>query len=130
MNIEHIALWTTNLEELRAFYMTYFAANSSEKYINQEKGFESYFLAFPSGETRLELMRVPDIKEIQTDGYSVYAGYIHLAISVGSVEKVNELTEKLREDGLKVIGEPRYTGDGYYESVILDPDSNQIEITI
>jgi lactoylglutathione lyase len=30
---------------------------------------------------------------------------------------------------LLLLGEPRRTGDGYYESVILDPEGNRIEIT-
>ena len=56
-------------------------------------------------------------------------GLTHLAISVGSREKVNKLTELIRENGFTVSGEPRTTGDGYYESVILDPEGNQVEIT-
>jgi len=43
---------------------------------------------------------------------------------------VNALTNQLREDGYAILGEPRTTGDGYYESVIQDPDGNRIEITI
>jgi len=54
----------------------------------------------------------------------------HLAISVGSKEKVDELTEKLRADGYTVAGNPRLTGDGYYESVVFDPEGNRIEITV
>ena len=30
--------------------------------------------------------------------------------------------------GFKIIGEPRTTGDGCYESVFLDPDGNRVEI--
>ena len=29
-----------------------------------------------------------------------------------------------------IEGEPRTTGDGYYESVVLDPEGNRIEITV
>ena len=32
-------------------------------------------------------------------------------------------------DGYPVISGPRVTGDGYYESCILDPEGNRIEIT-
>ncbi|HAK76335.1 MAG TPA: glyoxalase/bleomycin resistance/extradiol dioxygenase family protein, partial [Runella sp.] len=53
----------------------------------------------------------------------------HLAISVGSKEQVDRLTKKLQENEFQVVGEPRMTGDGYYESVILDPENNLIEIT-
>ena len=56
-------------------------------------------------------------------------GITHFAISVGSKERVDTLTEKLRLDGFEIVGEPRTTGDGYYESVVLDPDGNRIEIT-
>jgi lactoylglutathione lyase len=53
-----------------------------------------------------------------------------LAISVGSKEKVIALTEEIRQDGYVVYREPRTTSDGYFESVIEDPDGNLIEITI
>ena len=53
----------------------------------------------------------------------------HLAISLGSKEKVDTLTERLRKNGVRIIGEPRTTGDGYYESVIADPEGNLIELT-
>lgn len=53
-----------------------------------------------------------------------------MAISVGSKEDVDELTEQLREDGYTIFGEPRITGDGYYESVVLDPEGNHVEITL
>jgi lactoylglutathione lyase len=65
-----------------------------------------------------------------TTGFSEYMGIIHFAISVGSKEKVDSLTHQLRSDGYQIIGEPRTTGDGYYESVVLDPEKNRIEITI
>ncbi|WP_396632837.1 VOC family protein [Maribacter sp. R86514] len=52
------------------------------------------------------------------------------ALLVVSKEQVHVLTEKLRADGFTIAGEPRTTGDGYYESVVLDPEGNQIEITI
>ena len=49
-------------------------------------------------------------------------------MQLGSRENVNQLTERLRSDGYQVISEPRVTGDGYYESCILDPENNQIEL--
>jgi lactoylglutathione lyase len=57
-------------------------------------------------------------------------GLAHLAISVGSIQGVEELTGRLRKDGFEVVDGPRHTGDGYFESVVLDPDGNRIEITI
>ena len=57
-------------------------------------------------------------------------GFIHIAFSVGSKEKVDSLTDILKNDGYKVISGPRTTGDGYYESCIVGIEGNQIEITI
>lgn len=128
MYIEHIALWTNNLEEMKDFYLKYFGAKSNEKYFNPTKNFSSYFLSFEQG-CRLEIMQMPNIPESANDVYAQFTGLIHFAISVGCKEKVDSLTETLRNDGFEIIGKPRTTGDGYYESVILDPDQNRIEIT-
>lgn len=128
MKIEHIALWTKNLERLKDFYTTYFGAQANEKYINPTKGFESYFLSFASG-ARLELMSRPGV-EPRASIPEYPLGLSHLAISVDSKKQVNQLTHKLRDSGYAVISEARTTGDGYYESVIADPDGNLIEITI
>lgn len=125
MTIEHIAMWTKDLEKIREFYMKYFGAKSNDIYINSKKGFKSYFLEFESG-CRLEIMSKIDITEESNDKL---IGFTHLAFSTGSKEKVDELTEIIRNDGYIVTGEPRTTGDGYYESVILDPEKNKIEIT-
>ena len=130
MRIGHVAIWTTDLERLRSFYETYFQAEASNKYINPEKWFESYFLSFPSGGTRLELMRMPTVRELPNEAEGCFTGYTHLAVSVGSKEQVDTMTARLREDGFRVVDGPRHTGDGYYESCILDPDGNRVEITI
>ena len=122
--IDHIAIWVEDLEKMREFYCKYFDGVSNQKYENKIKGFESYFISF-DGATRIELMKRKDIEERI---YKEILGLAHLAFKVGSKEKVNELTEILRKDGYKIIGEPRTTGDGYYESVILDPEGNRIEL--
>ena len=128
MRIEHIAIWVTDLEMMRTFYERYFNALSGEKYYNPTKKFSSYFLRFTDG-ARLEIMHKPSIgKSSNID--TTRTGFIHFAMSVGSKEKVNSLTDELRADGYTINGEPRTTGDGYYESVVLDPEGNQIEITI
>lgn len=129
MHIEHIAVWTQDLERMKEFYETYFDATSNSLYVNQEKQFKSYFLMFDSG-ARLELMQRPDIKSVEKINHEEVYGYAHLAISVGSEEKVNWLTNKLQKNGYPVLDGPRRTGDGYYESVIVDPDGNRIEITV
>jgi len=127
MKIEHIALWTRDLEKMREFYQTYFHMKSGDRYENAKKGFASYFLSFDTG-ARIELMKKSDLPN---DGKHKqdFIGLTHFAISVGDETKVNAITEQLRKDGFEVTGEPRTTGDGYYESVILDPEGNRIEIT-
>ena len=122
--IDHIAIWVEDLEKMREFYCKYFDGVSNQKYENKIKGFESYFISF-NGAIRIELMKRKDIEERI---YKEILGLAHLAFKVGSKEKVNELTEIFRKDGYKIIGEPRTTGDGYYESVILDPEGNRIEL--
>ena len=128
MRIEHLAIWVIDLEASKKFYETYFDANSGQRYLNPSKQFTSYFLDFNSG-SRLELMHRPDITKV-LDQWKESIGLAHFAISVGSEEKVDSLTEQLRQDGFQILGEPRTTGDGYYESIALDPDGNKIEITV
>jgi lactoylglutathione lyase len=128
IRIEHLAMWVTDLEKMKAFYERYFEAVAGEKYINPRKQFSSYFLQFGEG-CRLELMHRPDIPANRKEVEAQNIGLIHFAISVGSEEAVDRLTERLRRDGYAVMGEPRRTGDGYYESVVLDPEGNRIEIT-
>lgn len=127
MKITHLAIWTNNLEKLRDFYCTYFGARSNEKYINPIKKFSSFFLTFENGSCSLELMNKPDLEN--SDSKSL-TGLAHFAFSVGSKEQVDLFTSQLREAGYSVIGEPRLTGDGFYESAIADPDGNIVEITI
>lgn len=128
MKIEHIAFWVNDLETMKNFYKKYFNASGNDRYHNPDKNFTSYFLAFDSG-CRLELMNKPDITLNDNDYNVQKIGITHLAFSTGSKKRVDELTETLRNDGFKVVGEPRTTGDGYYESVVLDPEQNIIEIT-
>ena len=129
MKIEHLAIWVDDLEAMKAFYTKYFNCTSGEKYSNQKKQYTSYFLSFGEGTTRLELMHKPNIIPVEGQrGNS--KGLAHFSISVGTKGNVNELTELLRNDNYIVFGEPRTTGDGYYESVVLDPEGNYLEITL
>ncbi|GAA4460484.1 VOC family protein [Nibrella saemangeumensis] len=131
MRIDHLAIWVRDLEGMRTFYETYFGARSNERYYNPKKDFYSYFLSFDGEETvRLELMTMSGIPPTKDDALAQFSGLIHFAISVGSETTVDTLTERLRADGYTVVGEPRWTGDGYYESVVLDPERNRIEITL
>lgn len=129
MKIHHIALWTNDLEVMKNFYVKYFNCKSSNKYTNHITSFESYFLEFDS-ETKIEIMKMPSIPGNFNDLEKQYIGLIHFAVSTGSCEKVDQLTEKLRADGYRILSGPRKTGDGYYESCIMDPDGNRIEITV
>jgi lactoylglutathione lyase len=128
MEIEHLAIWTKDLEIVKEFYVKYFGMQCSDKYTNTVKNFSSYFLSFKGAETRLEIMNRPDIKELDRKHSTSY-GLTHFSITVGSKSKVDGLTERFRNDGYNIVGEPRTTGDGYYESVIEDCEGNWVEIT-
>lgn len=125
MKIAHIALWTDRLEEMRDFYVIYFHGTSNEKYVNPSKGFESYFIRFDGSDTSLEVMRSVLIKNTTQ---SEHIGLCHFAFAPGDRSLVLALTEQLRANGYPVLGEPRVTGDGFFESVIADPDGNRIEL--
>jgi lactoylglutathione lyase len=127
MKIEHIAVWVRDLEKMKDFYTRFFNMNCNDKYLNEKKQFSSYFLSFEGG-ARIEIMHRPDISE-QAAKAGTFFGLTHFAISVGSRERVDELTESIRKAGYQVTGEPRTTGDGYYESVVADPEGNLVEIT-
>ena len=127
MRIEHIAIWTKDLARCKNFYAAYFGATTGPTYLNPAKGFESCFLSFAGG-ARLEAMSTTAISLLEFAPGAERLGLTHLAISVGSERLVDELTQRLRGDGFEVVDGPRRTGDGYYESVIIDPDGNRIEI--
>ncbi len=129
MHIEHLAIWCHDLEAMKEFYMKFFMAIPNSKYRNTANDFSSYFLRFEKG-PRLELMQMPGIPDNANDVLKQFKGLVHFALSVGSEETVDALTEQLRKAGHTIVGEPRRTGDGYYESCVLDPEGNRIEITV
>ena len=128
VRIEHVALWTEDIERLAGFYAKYLGADVGPVYANPARGFESRFLSFGSG-ARLELMRSATLRPARYERGAQRMGLTHLAISLGGEGRVEELTRVLREEGFAVLDGPRRTGDGYYESVVLDPDGNRIELT-
>lgn len=127
MRIEHIAMYVKDLEAARDFFVKYLGGDTNAGYHNKKTGFRSYFISFEGG-ARLELMNKPDVAD--ADKTVDRTGYAHIAFSVGSREKVDELTEWLRTDGYVIKSGPRVTGDGYYESCIAAVEDNLIEITV
>ena len=126
MKIEHIAMYVVDLERTKDFFVKYFNAVPNNMYHNKTTDFRSYFLSFDEG-TRLEIMNKPQVSNIKDTNKT---GYAHIAFSLGSAEKVDRLTAELKADGYTVISEPRTTGDGYYESCIVDLEGNEIELTV
>lgn len=128
MHIEHIALWTDDIDRLIGFYVKYFGARTGRRYTNVAKGFESCFLSFDDG-ARIEVMKTTTLAPLASQPGAQRMGLTHLAIAVGDEAGVDALTARLRESDYAILDGPRRTGDGYYESVVLDPDGNRIEIT-
>jgi catechol 2,3-dioxygenase-like lactoylglutathione lyase family enzyme len=116
--IEHAAVWVSDLEKACAFYDRWFKATKGPKYSSLKRPFTSYFLSFSSG-ARLELMTSPDEAP----------RLAHVAISLGSSEAVDCLIGEMKAAGVPIVNGPRLTGDGYYEAVVTDPDGNLVEIT-
>lgn len=127
MRIEHVAMYVNDLEAARDFFIKYLGASSNDGYHNQKTGFRSYFLSFSDG-ARLEIMNKPQMDDAEKT--LARTGLIHIAFSVGSRERVDDLTEELKRDGYEVVSGPRTTGDGYYESCVIGIEGNQIEITV
>lgn len=127
--IEHVALWVEDLDAICAFYEDVFGARVGPRYANPTKGFESCFLSFDSG-ARIEFMSTTRLSPMRHPAGAERMGLTHLAISLGSENAVRELTERLKSKGVPILDGPRRTGDGYYESVVLDPEGNRIELTV
>lgn len=128
LSINHVALYTRDLEASRAFYEQYFEARANTRYHNPQTGLQTYFLTFPGSDVRLEIMTRPALTT--REERAMNEGFIHLAFSTGSKEAVDALTARLQAAGYPCLSGPRTTGDGYYESVVADPDGNLLEITI
>lgn len=128
MKLGHVAMWTTQIEVLKSFYVTYFGATSGERYVNPRTNFSSYFLAF-DGDAALELMQTSGI-QIRAYNPEVKAvGLTHLAFTLNTKDEVDTLTQRLQQDRYALEKAPRMTGDGFYESAVFDPDGNIVEIT-
>ena len=126
--IEHVALWVEDVEAICGFYARYFGAEAGALYENPSKGFRSRFLTLSSG-PRIEVMGTSSLAPVRHAEGAPRMGLAHLALSLGSESDVDRLTAQLRSDGHSVLDGPRRTGDGYYESVVLDPEGNRLELT-
>jgi lactoylglutathione lyase len=126
MVIEHVAVWTCDLEPMRAFYTEALGGVCGDLYENPNTGFQSYFVSFGDG-ARLELMYRPELRPSPTDAA---AGHAHIALALGSRDAVDAAVVALRQRGVPIGSMPRITGDGYYEAVILDPEGNRVELTV
>lgn len=152
MKIEHVAIWAKDIDKICDFYHKYFDGVVHPVYHNPAKQFTSRFVTFESG-ARLEVMHRPDVGTVTSlQSYThrsanekmraffrfltsavfhvEHCGLTHLSFSVGSKEGVDRLTQKMSDDGIQIVGQPRTTGDGYYESVVLDPEGNRVEVTV
>lgn len=129
MTLEHVAIWTDDLERLKNYYVRYFGGVPNEKYTNEMTQFQSYFLTFKSG-ARLEIMTRPGIPPNTNDTIiEQHLGVIHLAFGVDTMQDVETKAKELHADGFKILRGPRRTGDGYFEFETLDPDNNRLEVT-
>ena len=126
MKIDHIAMYVNDPDAARDFFVRYFDGKSNDGYYNEKTGFRSYFISFDDG-ARLEIMNKPEMSDEEKPLNRT--GFIHIAFSVGSRDRVDELTQQLKADGFRIVSGPRTTGDGYYESCIVAVEENQIEIT-
>lgn len=127
MKIEHIAMYVNDLDAAKDFFVKYLDGKANDGYHNTKTDFRSYFISFDDG-ARLEIMNKPGM--VDADKHLNRTGLIHIAFSVGSKERVDELTGRLKADGYDAVSGPRVTGDGYYESCIVAIEGNQIELTI
>lgn len=127
MKIKHIALWCTDIEVSREFYISYFNATSTAKVVDSNNGFQSYFLIFDN-DVRIELMYKPTVQPRLGRVEDEHIGFAHLSFQLESQDAVDGLVEQLKTDGYRIISHPRKSKEGIYSSVIIDPDGNRIEI--
>lgn len=127
IHIEHVAMWVNDIDRICEFYSRYFGAGIGKRYENPAKGFASRFLTFASG-TRMEVMSTTMLSPVPHEAGAQRMGLTHFALSLGSQQAVDDKTAQLKAEGVTVLDGPRRTGDGYYESVVLDPEGNRIEL--
>ncbi len=128
MRIEHVALWVADIDRVCAFYERFFGARVGPLYENPAKGFSSRFLSFATG-ARIEVMRTTTLAPMPPIPGSQRMGLTHFALQLDSESAVDRVTADIRAAGHEVLDGPRRTGDGHYESVVLDTEGNRVELT-
>ena len=125
MKIAHVALWTRNLEAQVAFWQQVFNGRSNDRYLSKNRpGFASHFISLSEGPT-IELMALPELDDAPAN--PEFVGWAHIAMTVGSVKDVDAMAQKAQAHG-RLLSPARWTGDGFYEAVMADPDGNRIEL--
>lgn len=125
--IEHAALWTHRLEEMKDYYARYFDGAANDMYTAKRPGgavYRSCFLSFGNG-ARLEIMQQDDVPE---GAAQPCTGMSHIAFGVPGEAGVDALLARITADGYACLSPARRTGDGYYEAVAADPDGNRVEL--
>ncbi len=126
MRIAHVALWTADLDASAAFWSRHFGATVGDEYVSRNRpGFRSRFARLGDGGA-IELMTGPWVEDGPIDARE-RAGWVHVAVSLGSEAAVDDLARRLAAEEA-LISPPRRTGDGYYEAVAKTPEGALVEI--
>lgn len=122
MKMHHIAFWTKNVELLVEFYKTHF--DGEVLFCHESGDFRCVFIKICSSIT-IEIMTR---SSLQGSMKEERIGYSHFSIEVDSKDEVNRLTDYFIENKLPMAKVKEQYDDGFYESAVLDPDGNIIEI--
>lgn len=125
MKIAHVALWTRDIDAQLAFWQRYFNGEAGEEYVSRNRpGFVSVSSA-RGGADAGDHARADAVAGAGAGGAGGLGA--HRAVA-GDERQVDRLAQRARQEGI-LLSAPRWTGDGFYEAVIRDPDGNAIEIT-
>lgn len=125
--LDHIALATTDVESLRDFYLQ-LRGVSSAPCTHADTDLHTCVLDFCG--IRLVLLESPSIGEGH-DGDGRSSGLLQLGFALGSADAVDELSDAIAAAGYRVLQPPHRVGQlGPYHSVVLDPDGNQVKLTV
>ncbi|HIR84954.1 MAG TPA: VOC family protein [Candidatus Galloscillospira excrementavium] len=106
MRISNVGMFVKDLEGAKKFFVDYFGAVEHAVY-EEDNGFKSYILKFDEG-PKLELMTKPEIVDEKKDPNRT--GFAHICLKVDSREQLDEITEKFRAAGYKILYEPATVG--------------------